>query len=74
LFEEDNEAGKLDKAKEIVGVVLPANEDPARDPWPACGLGQLRPVGLGAGGSRQFAIARKGELNSNGNAAPTGTR
>ena len=28
-FEEDNEAGKLDKAKEIVGVVLPANEDPA---------------------------------------------
>jgi hypothetical protein len=29
LFEEDNEAGKLDKAKEIVGVVLPANEDPA---------------------------------------------
>jgi hypothetical protein len=29
LFEEDNEAGKLDKAKEIVGVVLPENEDPA---------------------------------------------
>ena len=29
LFEEDNKAGKLDKAKEIVGVVLPANEDPA---------------------------------------------
>jgi hypothetical protein len=29
LFEEDNEAGKLDKAKEIVGVVLPANKDPA---------------------------------------------
>src|SRR5262249_36708929 len=28
-FEEDNEAGKLDKAKEIVGVVLPTNEDPA---------------------------------------------
>jgi hypothetical protein len=28
-FEEDNEAGKLDKAKKIVGVVLPANEDPA---------------------------------------------
>src|SRR5205807_5200733 len=28
-FEEDDEAGKLDKAKEIVGVVLPANEDPA---------------------------------------------
>src|SRR5262245_52423633 len=28
-FEEDNEAGKLDKAKEIVGVVFPANEDPA---------------------------------------------
>jgi hypothetical protein len=28
-FEEDNEAGKLDKAEEIVGVVLPANEDPA---------------------------------------------
>jgi hypothetical protein len=28
-FEEDGEAGKLDKAKEIVGVVLPANEDPA---------------------------------------------
>jgi hypothetical protein len=27
-FEEDNEAGKLDKAEEIVGVVLPANEDP----------------------------------------------
>jgi hypothetical protein len=29
LFEEDNKAGKLDKAKEIVGVVFPANEDPA---------------------------------------------
>jgi hypothetical protein len=29
LVEEDNKAGKLDKAKEIVGVVLPANEDPA---------------------------------------------
>src|SRR6266480_2807535 len=28
-FEEDDEAGKLDKAKEIVGVVLPANKDPA---------------------------------------------
>src|SRR5262249_12454671 len=28
-FEEDNEAGKLDKAEEIVGMVLPANEDPA---------------------------------------------
>ena len=28
-FEEHNEAGKLDKAEEIVGVVLPANEDPA---------------------------------------------
>src|SRR5215472_1879741 len=28
-FEEDNEAGKLDKAKEIVCVVLPTNEDPA---------------------------------------------
>jgi hypothetical protein len=28
-FEEDNEAGKLDKAEEIVGVVLPANEDSA---------------------------------------------
>jgi hypothetical protein len=28
-FEEDNEAGKLDKAEEIVGVILPANEDPA---------------------------------------------
>ena len=28
-FEEDDEAGKLDKAKEIVGVVLPANDDPA---------------------------------------------
>jgi hypothetical protein len=28
-FEEDNEAGKLDKAKEIVSVVLPTNEDPA---------------------------------------------
>jgi hypothetical protein len=28
-FEEDNEAGELDKAEEIVGVVLPANEDPA---------------------------------------------
>ena len=28
-FEEDNEAGKLDKAEEIVGVVLPTNEDPA---------------------------------------------
>ena len=27
-FEEDDEAGKLDKAEEIVGVVLPANEDP----------------------------------------------
>jgi hypothetical protein len=26
---EDNEAGKLDKAEEIVGVVLPTNEDPA---------------------------------------------
>jgi len=29
LFEEDNEAGKLDKAEGIVGVVLPSNEDPA---------------------------------------------
>jgi hypothetical protein len=29
LFEENNEAGKLDKAEEIVGVVFPANEDPA---------------------------------------------
>ena len=28
-FEKDNEAGELDKAEEIVGVVLPANEDPA---------------------------------------------
>src|SRR5215831_18365778 len=28
-FEENNEAGKLDKAEEIAGVVLPANEDPA---------------------------------------------
>ena len=28
-FEEDDEAGKMDKAEEIVGVVLPANEDPA---------------------------------------------
>jgi hypothetical protein len=28
-FEEDDEAGKLDKAEEIVGVVLPPNEDPA---------------------------------------------
>src|SRR5262249_54121406 len=28
-FDENNEAGKLDKAEEIVGVVLPANEDPA---------------------------------------------
>src|SRR6266436_1067288 len=28
-FEEDDEAGKLDKAEEIVGMVLPANEDPA---------------------------------------------
>src|SRR5215471_3544016 len=28
-FEENNEAGRLDKADEIVGVVLPANEDPA---------------------------------------------
>ena len=28
-FEEDDEAGKLDKAEEIVGVVLPANEDPS---------------------------------------------
>jgi hypothetical protein len=28
-FEEDNEAGHLDKAEEIVGVVLPSNEDPA---------------------------------------------
>src|SRR5215471_15853714 len=28
-FEEDDEAGKLDKAEEIVGVVLPTNEDPA---------------------------------------------
>jgi hypothetical protein len=26
-LEEDNEGGKLDKAEEIVGVVLPANED-----------------------------------------------
>jgi hypothetical protein len=25
-FEKDNEAGELDKAEEIVGVVLPANE------------------------------------------------
>jgi hypothetical protein len=29
LFEEDNEAGKLDKAEEIVGVVFPSNKDPA---------------------------------------------
>jgi hypothetical protein len=29
LFEEDNKAGKLDKAKEIVGVVLPANKNAA---------------------------------------------
>jgi hypothetical protein len=28
-FDEDNEAGKLDKTEEVVGVVLPANEDPA---------------------------------------------
>jgi hypothetical protein len=28
-FEENNEAGKLDKAEEIVGVVFPANEDAA---------------------------------------------
>ena len=28
-FEEDNEAGQLEKAEEILGVVLPANEDPA---------------------------------------------
>ena len=28
-FEEHNEAGKLDKAEEIVGVVLPTNEEPA---------------------------------------------
>jgi hypothetical protein len=28
-FEEDDDAGKLDKAEEVVGVVLPANEDPA---------------------------------------------
>jgi hypothetical protein len=28
-FEKDNEPGKLDKAEEIAGVVLPANEDPA---------------------------------------------
>ena len=28
-FEEDHETCKLDKAEEIVGVVLPANEDPA---------------------------------------------
>ena len=28
-FEGDDQAGKLDKAEEIVGVVLPANEDPA---------------------------------------------
>jgi hypothetical protein len=29
LFEEDDKAGKLDKAEEIVSVVLPSNEDPA---------------------------------------------
>ena len=29
LFEEDDEAGKLDKAEEIVGVVFPANKDAA---------------------------------------------
>src|SRR5215813_9035009 len=29
LFEEDNEAGKLDKAEESVGVVLPSNDEPA---------------------------------------------
>ena len=29
MFEEDNEAGKLDKAEEILGVVLPSNKDPA---------------------------------------------
>jgi hypothetical protein len=28
-LEEDDEASKLDKAEEIVGVVLPSNEDPA---------------------------------------------
>jgi len=28
-FEEDDQAGKLDKAEEIVGVVLPADEDSA---------------------------------------------
>jgi putative membrane protein len=28
-FEKDNEAGQLEKAEEILGVVLPANEDPA---------------------------------------------
>src|SRR5262249_52524549 len=28
-FEEDHETCKLDKAEKIVGVVLPANEDPA---------------------------------------------
>jgi hypothetical protein len=27
--EEDNEAGDLNKAQEVLGVVLPANEDPA---------------------------------------------
>ena len=27
--EEDSEAGELDKAQEVVGVVLPANKDPA---------------------------------------------
>jgi hypothetical protein len=27
--EEDNEAGELNKAQEVLGVVLPANEDPA---------------------------------------------
>ena len=28
-FEKDNEAGELDKAEEIVGVVFPANKDAA---------------------------------------------
>ena len=27
--EEDKEAGELNKAQEVLGVVLPANEDPA---------------------------------------------
>ena len=34
-FEEDNEAGELDKAEEVLGVVLPADEDATLPLYPS---------------------------------------